>query len=225
MNKMIVANWKMNGSFELVNRFLEAIDDTNFIFSLPNVFLAYAHFRNKNIKLAVQDCSVFEKFGAHTGEVSSDLIKDAGASYVILGHSERRATSAFDDVESIYKKLKNSLNSGLKVILCIDENYQLLIDEKTNDLLKQNPNDITLAYEPLSAIGTGKTPSPDEIVLKISDIKQKYFNIKTLYGGSVNSNNIHDILDIHNIDGVLIGGASLKLNEIQMILHYNKNVA
>ena len=225
MNKMIVANWKMNGSFELVNRFLEAIDDTNFIFSFPNVFLAYAHFRNKNIKLAVQDCSVFEKFGAHTGEVSSDLIKDAGASYVILGHSERRATSAFDDVESIYKKLKNSLNSGLKVILCIDENYQLLIDEKTNDLLKQNPNDITLAYEPLSAIGTGKTPSPDEIVLKISDIKQKYFNIKTLYGGSVNSNNIHDILDIQNIDGVLIGGASLKLNEIQMILHYNKNVA
>lgn len=219
MNKMIVANWKMNGSFDLLESFLESINDEDFILALPNVFLGYANKKNDKTILAAQDCSVFDGFGAHTGETSAQLLKECGVRYLILGHSERRSTSKFDDVPSILKKLQNALDAGLQVILCVDENFDALLDGETKSLLKDRLSSITIAFEPLSAIGTGKTLSLKEIEDKLSQIKQKYFGIKTLYGGSVNSKNISDILQIQNLDGVLIGGASLKLNEIQDILN------
>ena len=217
MSKLIVANWKMNGTLDLVDAFLESIESDELILGLPNIFLAYSSSKNKNINLAAQDCSIFKNNGAHTGEVSAKMLSESGVSYVILGHSERRSSNN-ETIDIIYQKMESALEAGLKVILCVDENYKELIDSKTNTLLRNNTDSIVIAYEPVSAIGTGIVPSVSEIDKVISEIKGMYYNLKTLYGGSVNTQNSHDILSIKSVDGVLIGGASLKLAELTEIL-------
>jgi triosephosphate isomerase len=197
---------------------MDSIHNENFILAVPSVYIAYAGEKRKKFILAAQDCSVFEGYGAHTGEISAEMIKEAGAEYVILGHSERRATSNFDNVNSVYKKLNNAINAGLKVILCVDEDFESLLDQKTKELIKGNLNKIVVAYEPMSAIGTGKLPSATDIETAVLDIKNKCYNVKTLYGGSVNAENIRKILGINVVDGVLIGGSSLRLDEIKKFL-------
>ncbi len=218
MNKMIVANWKMNGSVELVDTFINAIvKSEELILALPHIFIGYASAKRNGFKVAAQDCSVFENYGAHTGEVSAKMLKDSGAEYIILGHSERRSCNE-ETVDIIYKKMKNAIEAGLKIILCVDENYSKLIDENTESLVKNHIKDIAIAYEPVSAIGTGVVPTTTEISNVLSKIKETYYGIKTLYGGSVNSANSQEILGLESVDGVLIGGASLKIEEIEKIL-------
>ena len=220
MNKLIIANWKMNGSIALLDEFLNSIKTEELILGLPYIFIAYSHFKNKNIKIAAQDCSVFNGYGAHTGEISAKMLADSGAKFVIIGHSERRL-GMHETIDEVYKKTLSALDSSIKVILCVDENYSSLIDQKTEDLLKHNPENVIIAYEPVSAIGTGVVPTIEEIMIVTSNIKNKYFNIKTVYGGSVNASNSKDILGINSVDGVLIGGASLKLGELKTILRIN----
>ncbi len=217
MSKLIVGNWKMNGTRPLVDAFLDSINEDNVVIGFPTLFIYYAHFKNKKLKIAAQDCSVNNDFGAHTGEVSAKMLFESGCEYVILGHSERRSSSQSDSVENVFKKLQNVINNGMTAILCVDENYDKLINEETCNFLKNNLEKIIIAYEPLSAIGTGVTPSISEISCALKSIKDKYFNIKTLYGGSVNPKNSNDILSIDEVDGVLIGGVSLKLNELKEI--------
>lgn len=216
MNKLIIGNWKMNGSLELINNFIEKLDQ-RVIIAVPSVFMAYAHFKNPDLQLAAQDCSVFSSFGAHTGEVSAQMLNESGCKYVIIGHSERRQSSSFDSLENVLKKLENVVLADMTAILCVDENYDTLLDEQTVNFLKRHTANVILAYEPLSAIGTGHVPATSEISNILKSLKNKYFGIKTLYGGSVNSKNAKDILSDEAIDGVLVGGASLKIDEINEI--------
>ena len=218
MKKLIIGNWKMNGNISLVDAFTDSIHHENVVIGLPSIFIAYTHLKNMKLKIAGQDCSIYKENGAHTGEISANMLKESGAEYVIIGHSERRATSAFDSIPNILKKLNNAIDSGLIPVLCVDENYETLLDDETKKILKENKDNVILAYEPLSAIGTGIVPTCEEIQNVIATIKEKFFGIKTLYGGSVNSKNSKDILDIESLDGVLIGGASLKLSELKEII-------
>jgi triosephosphate isomerase len=219
MKKLVIANWKMNGTCGLVEGFAGALSDgpDNLIIALPFIFLSRFRHLNDKIKMAAQDCSVFEDFGAHTGEISARMLHESGISYVILGHSERRASSSLDSIRNINAKLRNVTAAGLCPILCVSEQYEELIDDETMEILAQQKDQIILAYEPISAIGTGKTPSTPEITKVISEVKRKYGGIRTVYGGSVTQHNAAEILGISEIDGVLVGGASLSLNELMGI--------
>ena len=219
MSKLIVGNWKMNGSMDLIDDFVNGLE-SNVIVGLPSIFIAYANSKNPKFQIAAQDCSIFDEFGAHTGEVSATMLVNCGCKYVIVGHSERRKSSDLDSVQNVLKKLKNVTAHEMTAILCVDENYEKLLDSQTVEFLKNNKEKVVLAYEPLSAIGTGIVPSTSEISRVLEVIKSKYFEIKTLYGGSVNSKNAEEILSIDSVDGVLIGGASLKLQEINTIANF-----
>ena len=216
MGKLIVGNWKMNGSIKLVDEFILGLNKQA-ILALPSVFVSYAHFKNLELQIAAQDCSIFDDFGAHTGEISAQMLADAGCRYVIIGHSERRKTSNFDTIPNVLKKLQNAVVHGMNVVLCVDEGYVELLDKSTADVLRNHSDKVVIAYEPLSAIGTGKVPSLTDISNVLSGIKKNYFGIRTLYGGSVNANNVKDILSIASVDGVLVGGASLKVEELNKI--------
>ncbi|MDR1034850.1 MAG: triose-phosphate isomerase [Holosporales bacterium] len=218
MGKLIVANWKMNGSVDLAEEFAKTFSVSNLILGLPTIFLLPCHNRNTKLKLAAQDCSIFPGFGAHTGEISAQMLREAGIEYVILGHSERRSTSNLDSVENVLQKLSHAIDVGLVSILCIDENFNRLIDKNTSDLIKNNQGKVILAYEPISAIGTGIVPKTSAIIEIVSQIKKEYEGIATLYGGSVNSDNASEIMSISEIDGILVGGASLKISEISALL-------
>jgi triosephosphate isomerase len=208
----------MNGSIDLIDEFAKTFNAENLILGLPTIFLLPFRKRNAKLKLAAQDCSMFRNFGAHTGEVSARMLQEIGIEYVILGHSERRSISDFDSVENILQKLSHAIESGLVSILCIDENFCRLIDENTANLIRNNHGKVILAYEPISAIGTGIIPKISDIRETVSKIKEMYDGIATLYGGSVNSSNAYEILSISEIDGVLVGGASLKISEVTSIL-------
>jgi triosephosphate isomerase len=208
----------MNGSIDLIDEFAKTFNADNLILSLPTMFLVPFHERNTKLKLAAQDCSIFQNFGAHTGEVSARMLQESGIEYVILGHSERRSTSNLDSVTNVLRKLSNSIESGLVSILCIDENFDRLIDENTANLLRNNLGKVILAYEPVSAIGTGIVPKISDIRRTVSQIKEKHNGIVTLYGGSVNLNNAQEIMSVSEIDGVLVGGASLKTAELSSII-------
>ncbi len=227
MKKMIVANHKMNLTIEEMDRYLNTINNKiSDIFKVvicpSNIFLYMV--RSTNFDLGAQNAFYLEK-GSYTGEVSPSQLKSLGVSYVIIGHSERRIHFKEDDL-LINQKLKALLKQNLKPILCIGETLEEKQLKKTYTVLKnqlltalkniaeEEMNDITIAYEPVWAIGTGKTPSDQDIKDSVTYIKktveQKYnIKIKTLYGGSVNKTNIKDILRINNVDGLLIGSSSL----------------
>ncbi|MDR0630735.1 MAG: triose-phosphate isomerase [Holosporales bacterium] len=217
-NKLVVGNWKMNGNIELVDRFIELFATKNIIIGFPNIFIAYIRSKSKDFKIAAQDCSIFDGYGSYTGEISAKMLANSGVQYVILGHSERRSLSELDSVHNVFRKLSNSVTAGLTAICCVDENFGSLLDNKTETLIKNNPEKILIALEPLSAIGTGSPLSADEISRSISAIKRQYNGVRILYGGSVTSHNFNNIICIPEVDGILIGGASLQIQEIQNIV-------
>lgn len=209
-NKIIVCNWKMNGNIDLANEFCSLVGyNSRIIFALPNIFIC--KYSNK-LCLAAQDCSVFDGYGAKTGEISSKMLRDNGVKYVILGHSERRIQCE-ESQTKIHQKIINACGAGLKTILCVSEEYMGQINEDISKLLKQNKDSILIAYEPLTAIGTGVIPDSGEIDSICGDIKEMY-DTQVIYGGSVNSANAKEILSLKNVDGVLIGGASLDAHQI-----------
>lgn len=196
-------------------------------------FMYLPLFSRKKISLAAQDVS-FENQGAFTGEISPLQLKGIGVRYVIIGHSERRALGETDKM--INKKIKAALVAGLKPILCIGESKrksfkaaikfikkQLALDLKSisNKLLV---NKLVVAYEPVWAIGTSRFDPPEdaERVIKaiktFLDVRFKIKDLRVLYGGSVNSKILPSYLKQPSIDGTLIGGASLKFQEIKNIL-------
>ncbi|MDR3224235.1 MAG: triose-phosphate isomerase [Holosporales bacterium] len=216
--KSVICNWKMSGTTELVDSFLtQCIEYPQLIIAMPTIFIAYTKNKLKSCKLAAQDCSIYSGFGAHTGEISSSMLRDNGVEYVILGHSERRL-ALNESVSVVFEKLSCTLQSGLTAILCVSENYKSLLDEETTKLLQSNVEKVIIAYEPVSAIGTGKIPSVEEIEDALREIKNKYHSVRTIYGGSVNSKNAESLLSIGCLDGLLIGGASLNPEEIKCIL-------
>ena len=186
---------------------------------------------NTQINVGAQNCH-FENLGAYTGEISPSMLKELYVKYVILGHSERR-DYFFETDELINKKIKSALNVGLKVILCIGETAQErkigITEEKISIQIKKALYgiDIIIAYEPIWAIGSKKNATKEDanricgIIRKIlagmydSNVAEDF---SILYGGSVNASNARELLSMENIDGGLIGGASLDVEEFLKII-------
>jgi len=222
-----VANWKMFGGVKSLNsldkviKFLRSFKKKNFIkivYCPPNTLIDLMVKKLKKTKIYVgaQNCHESEKFGAFTGSVNPMMLKNVGARYVIIGHSEIREKGETNKIINL--KIHNALKSGLKVIFCIGETSSEKKNKMTKNVLNKqikfgldrirNNKSIIIAYEPVWAIGSGIIPKTNELLETVEFIKKKTKNIKVLYGGSVNPKNIHRLNLIDNLDGYLIGGAS-----------------
>lgn len=229
---LVFGNFKMNTTTSefksYLQTFLPLVKDckNKICLCLPYTHLYCADlFKNCAIEFGAQNISEHIK-GAYTGEISASMIKDLNVGYVILGHSERRQYFSEEDIV-INKKIKSALENNLKVVLCIGENKSQYDNNETIKVLQNqitttlggiSQNDIQniiLAYEPLWSIGTGIIPRLDEIEQTTKFIKKvvaEKFSCEcnVLYGGSVNEQNSKSILKVDGLDGVLVGGASLK---------------
>tara|TARA_Y100000590_G_scaffold468550_1_gene651680 strand:- start:377 stop:1105 length:729 start_codon:yes stop_codon:yes gene_type:complete len=238
-DKLIIANWKMNFFYKNASIFCKKLIskkniNCKFIICPPFPLILPLSSKYKKIDFGAQDCH-FEKSGPYTGDVSVSMIKNINCKYVIIGHSERRQNH-FEDGIVLKKKLQSVINENLTPIFCIGENIKIRKNGKTKNFLlnqlrkslpKNNIKKIIIAYEPIWAIGTGKTPTIEEIsdiniyIKKIiSKINPSYNKTRILYGGSVNKRNAVDFLNNSNIDGLLVGGASLNFNSFYSILSY-----
>lgn len=235
MSKLIAANWKMNNSFADIPNYVKELKkqvkgEGNIVVCVPSVMLKEFSSAARGVAHAgAQNCHYAEK-GAYTGELSTKMIKDAGATYVIIGHSERR--EQFNEKNDLLnKKLNSALDSGLKVIFCVGEK----LEEKTKykSVLKKQIIEgfahvkdfanIIVAYEPVWAIGTGMVATDADIDRAhkfIKSVVKEYFGavVPVLYGGSVKPSNSKEILALPEVDGVLVGGASLKASDFASII-------
>ena len=238
--KLIVANWKMNFHYKNAFNFCKKILSkkklikNKFVICPPTTLILQLSSKFKEITFGAQDCH-YGKFGAYTGDVSASMLKNINCKYVVVGHSERRIHHLEDSI-ILKKKMESILNAGLIPIYCIGEDINIKKKDKTkNHLLaqlsktlpKKNKKKIVIAYEPIWAIGTGKTPNVNEIedinlyIKKtITKINLFYEKTRILYGGSVDKHNALVFLNNNNIDGLLIGGMSLKSNAFSSILSY-----
>ncbi len=239
MAKLIVANWKSNpDTFEGAIRLAKSSDFKNIVIAAPYPFLGTVGRTIKRATLAAQD--VFWQGGPFTGEVSPAQLKNLKVKYVIVGHSERRRYLAETD-EMINQKVKAALRAGLKVILCVGEDRavhqrgsaaikRFISNQIKKDLPKKltsyRTNELVLTYEPIWAISTEKGSQPDtpeqaaKIITYLKGLLATAYGLRAtrvLYGGSVNGRNAAGFLAQPQIDGVLVGGASLKLGEIRKI--------
>ena len=223
-----IANWKMFGDLKTLNsldkviKFLKANKKNKFklIYCPPNTLIRplSKRLKNTNIEVGAQNSHENENFGPYTGHVNSKMLKNVGAKYVILGHSENRQEGENDKLINL--KIKSAIKAGLKVIFCIGETLKEKRNKKTNQVLARqisnglklinNKSNIIIAYEPVWSIGTGVIPKSEDLKKSVSFIKSKFRkkSPKVLYGGSVNANNITELKNISMIDGFLIGGAS-----------------
>ena len=242
--KVIAGNWKMNmtpsEAKELIAKLKDAcnVTESDVIFIVPSIDVVVANdcLKGTNIKLGTQNF-YFEDKGAFTGEISAKMILDAGAEYIIIGHSERRGIFGEDDL-MINKKLKKAHESGLKPILCCGESLELRengiyksfiegqIKSAFDGVSEADAAKTIIAYEPIWAIGTGKTATSDEaeeVCKLIRDTILKLYSDKTAseiriqYGGSVNASNAKELFEKPDIDGGLVGGASLKEDFIKIV--------
>ncbi|MEP5153988.1 triose-phosphate isomerase [Planktotalea sp.] len=240
--KLAAGNWKMNGTSANLAQ-IEALKDAHvgalseILIAPPTSLLHRASVVAENgpVALAAQDCHKGES-GAHTGDVSADMLKDAGATYVILGHSERRADHDEHD-EDVRAKARGALKAGLRVIICMGEELEEREADNTLDIIAGQlagsiPDDIdgenlVVAYEPIWAIGTGKVPSVAQITEVHDFIRARLEHrfglkiaraVRLLYGGSVKASNATEIFAIENVDGALVGGASLKAEDFSPII-------
>ncbi|KAF7682890.1 Triosephosphate isomerase [Astathelohania contejeani] len=228
MKKILCGNWKMNGNTTLLEIYTKFKKDDfegiESVIAVPSLFILPAiSILPSFIKVAAQDCSVYNGKGAYTGEISADILKENGVEYVLIGHSERRQFCNETNY-IISRKIFSCINAGIKPILCIGEplnvrregniiEYLYLQLRRSIEQFNGNEIAIDIAYEPVWAIGTKETATIfqiQEVVDKINHWKKK-FNLKgrILYGGSVNSTNISDLVHIKGLGGVLIGKASL----------------
>lgn len=242
MSKIIIANWKMNPISEAeAIRLAKSSDEKNVVICPPFPFLGAVKNVLRKADLGAQDVFWQNPLpgGAYTGEVSIGMLKKIGVTHVILGHSERRNYLAETD-EMINEKLKSAIAFGLKVILCVGESLsirreglssaesfvksQLAKDLKNTSNLKPLSANLTIAYEPIWAIGAGKADKPEDsakMAAFIKDfLKTKTYNLnpRVLYGGSVTSANSERIFEHEEIDGALVGGASLKSEDFKKII-------
>ena len=238
--KYTIANWKMNGlnnSIKLVKSIENHIKKTKhskskIIICPPYTLLSNFTKIEKKISFGGQDCHYLNN-GAFTGSISASMLKSIGCKYVIIGHSERRQYQN-ELSKELNLKIKSALASNLKVIYCIGEKFSEI--KRRNKVLVSQINslptnfifkNIIIAYEPVWAIGTGKVPSLNQInnihskirLLLAKKIGHNNSNkISILYGGSVNAQNASEILNLSQVDGVLVGGASLKVPDFSKII-------
>lgn len=247
--KVIAGNWKMNKlpneAMSFIEELIPLVKDTNneVVICVPYTDLFYTLLtaQNTNIKIGAQNMH-FEEKGAYTGEVSGEMLKSINVEYVIIGHSERRAYYGETD-ETVNKKLKKTLSLGLKPIVCVGESLEERESGKAKEIVTTQtrkaleglePKDVEktiLAYEPIWAIGTGKTATKEDANETIKWIREEIEKIygKSIaecviiqYGGSVKSTNAKDLFQMSDIDGGLVGGASLDAQEFAKIVNYNK---
>ena len=223
-----IANWKMYGSLSSLNSLNKVIKFSKskeikkgrLIYCPPYTLISSfsKKFKNCQIGIGGQNCHESESYGAYTGFVNSRMLKNIGAQFVIIGHSENRKKG--EDNNLINLKIKSALAANLKVIYCIGETLTEKRKKKTKSILSKqikvglkdlkNISKIFIAYEPVWAIGTGVVPKSEDLLKTVKFIKSKFKDKspRVLYGGSVNSQNIKNLKEINNIDGFLIGGAS-----------------
>ncbi|MDC1463423.1 triose-phosphate isomerase [Alphaproteobacteria bacterium] len=223
-----IANWKMYGNLSSLNTLNKVIKFSKskeimkgrLIYCPPYTLINSfsKKFKNCQIGIGGQNCHESEGYGAFTGSVNSRMLKNAGAHFVIIGHSENRINGENDKLINL--KIKSALEAKLKVIFCIGETLAEKRKRKTQSILSKqikiglnnikNKSNIFIAYEPVWAIGSGIIPKSKDLFKTIEFIKSKFRDKlpKVLYGGSVNPENITNLKKIINIDGFLIGGAS-----------------
>jgi triosephosphate isomerase len=245
----MAGNWKMNKTISETQTFIESlkhsvsdISDIEILICPPftSLFALREQIQGTNIALGAQNL-FWEAKGAWTGEISPAMIKDSGCQYVLIGHSERRQFFGETD-ESVNKKTKAAFEAGLIPIVCVGETLQeregnitfkvieRQIKEGLSQLLPQNAKEIVIAYEPVWAIGTGKTASPQQAQEVHQFIRKVYEslypgnaeNIRLLYGGSVKPDNISELMRQQDIDGGLVGGASLEADSFLKLIKYQK---
>lgn len=219
MKKWVVANWKMNGSKRLLSDYQQAFKNSkNLIVCPPAVYL------NEPTDLTLGAQNIYHHpNGAYTGEISASMLIDAGVKYCLVGHSERR--QYFGETNTLVReKAELCIENSINPIICIGETLEQYQTGKTLEVLEMqlneclpSPGDFWIAYEPIWAIGTGLTPTTEEITAVHAYLRAKLPAITLLYGGSVNEGNSGDILAISNVDGVLVGGASLSTEKIEII--------
>ncbi len=247
--KVIAGNWKMNmlpnEAISMITELTPLVKDTEneVILCVPYTDLFYALLtaQGTNIKIGAQNMH-FEEKGAFTGEVSGKMLKSIGVEYVIIGHSERRQYFAETD-ETVNKKIKAAFANELKPIVCVGETLEQretgnafdVITSQTQKALDGLSNEqvqnTIIAYEPIWAIGTGKTATNEDANNAIIKIREKICQIYgqnvaerviIQYGGSMKPNNAKELLEMSDIDGGLIGGASLKAEDFASIVNYEK---
>ncbi len=222
-----IANWKMFGGLNSLNtidkvvKFFKAFKKNRsikIIYCPPSTLISLMSkkLEKTNIEIGAQNCHEQESYGAFTGSINSKMLKNIGANYVIIGHSENRQSGESNQLINL--KIKSALKSGLKVIFCIGETLREKRKKITKKILDKqlklglnkvnSKKNIIIAYEPVWSIGTGLIPKSDDLYETVNFIKKKMRKNKVLYGGSVNPKNINDLKSINNIDGYLIGGAS-----------------
>lgn len=245
--KVIAGNWKMNmlpdETIKFIDEIAPLVKDTEneVILCVPYTDLFYALLtaQNTNIKIGAQNMHWEEK-GAFTGEVSGKMLKAIGVKYVIIGHSERRQYFAETD-ESVNKKIKAAFENNLNPIVCVGETLEQREEGKTEEIItnqtrlalegltNEQVKNTIIAYEPIWAIGTGKTATSEQANNAIKSIRDKICQIYgqnvangviIQYGGSVKSNNAKELFEMSDIDGGLVGGASLKPDEFAKIVNY-----
>lgn len=239
-SNIIVANWKMNldkaaANILLDNLFSNDLSNKNVVICPPFTLLDFVRnkIKDSSVLLGAQDCSsLASSNGAFTGDISAQMLCDLSCKYVICGHSERRKFYQESD-EIIKNKIINAHKAGLVTILCVGESLSDRENGKYKDVICNSVKSILtssvteqntiIAYEPIWAIGTGKTATEDqieEIHQFLSDVITETFelNLKILYGGSVNEENSASILKIPHVSGLLIGGASLDSKKFYQII-------
>lgn len=242
----IAGNWKMNKTPSETKDFLKELipevknSSCEVICCVPFVDLCAAidAAEGSNVKIGAQNCH-WEESGAYTGEVSAQMLKETGAEYVIIGHSERRAYFGETD-DTVNKRAKAALEKGLNVIICVGEDLEQREKGITEDLISMQVKlalkdvyldemkKVIIAYEPVWAIGTGKTATADqanEVCSHIRETIEKLYNKQVAenviiqYGGSMKPQNAKELLSMPDIDGGLIGGAALKTKDFAEIVN------
>jgi triosephosphate isomerase len=237
----IAANWKMNKTISETRDFLRAflplvkdIKDRDIVISPPFTALSAAAdaLKGSGVKLSAQDV-FWEEKGAFTGEVSPSMLLDAGCSHVIIGHSERRQYFSEDDV-LVNRKARAAMKAGLEVIFCVGESLEEREAGHTFDVIKRQvemglaevgPAKLVVAYEPIWAIGTGRTATAEQAQEVHAFIKKilgtlygnKAESLRIIYGGSVTTENVDGLMACEDVSGALVGGASLKAENFARI--------
>ena len=246
--KLIVANWKMNKTIgasisyiKELKEFVNDVQDKEIVVCPPFTALSAvsAEIRASNIALGAQDM-YWEKEGAFTGAISAEMLKEIGIKYVIIGHSERR--QHFNETDfTVNSKVKAALATSLMPIVCVGENEEerknndtkVVVEEQIKnglmDLSREEFLKLAIAYEPVWAIGTGKNAAPEEadevhafiraMITEMYD-EETADSVRILYGGSVNPGNIKEFMAKENIDGALVGGASLNAKKFSDIIKF-----
>jgi triosephosphate isomerase len=246
MKYFIAANWKMNKTIAETREFLrsflpavQAIADVEIVLAPPFTSLATAaeEIKDPRIQLAAQDL-FWEEKGAYTGEISPQMLLDVGCKHVIVGHSERRQYFSEDDA-IINRKIRAAKSAGLGVIFCVGESleereanrtFEVIKREVESGLAEVDADNLVVAYEPIWAIGTGKTATSEqaqEIHAYIRKILGNLYggkaaDIRILYGGSVTPDNVDSLMACPDVNGALVGGASLKPESFAKIVSFKK---